>query len=146
MKRDEEPVVVEQDFPCSTAVLWQAISDLDRMRRWYFDRIPAFRAEVGFTTRFDIDSGARVFAHVWKVVEVDPGRRLAYSWRYDGYPGASTSIFEVLGNETGSRLILTCVVNEDFPDDIPEFTRDSCLGGWRYFVNESLKNYLQSVS
>jgi uncharacterized protein YndB with AHSA1/START domain len=140
MKRDEEPVVVEQDFSCSAALLWNAISDAERMRRWYFDCIPEFRAEIGFTTRFDIDAGERTFPHVWKVVEVDPGRKLAYSWRYDGYSGASTSIFEV------SRLILSCVVNEDFADDIPEFTRDSCLGGWRYLINDSLKSYLKSAS
>ena len=146
MRRDEEPVVVVQDYSCSAALLWEAITDIDRMLRWYFDSIPDFRAEVGFKTRFDVDTGERIFPHCWEVVEVEPGRKIAYDWRFEGYPGASVSIFEVSGDETGSTLTLTCVVNEDFPDDVPEFTRDSCLGGWNYLVKDSLKAYLESTS
>ena len=146
MKRDEEPVVVAQDYSCSADLLWQAITDINRMRHWYFDSIPDFRAEVGFKTRFDVDTGERVFPHCWEVIEVEPGRKIAYNWRFDGYPGASVSVFEVSGDDSSSQLTLTCLVIEDFPDDIPEFTRDSCLGGWNYFLKESLHSYLQTAS
>ena len=146
MRTDEEPVVVSQGYPCAAALLWAAITDIERMRQWYFDSIPEFRAEVGFKTRFDVDTGERIFPHCWEVVEVDPGRKIAYSWNFDGYPGASVSIFEVSGGETSSKLTLTCVVNENFPDDVPEFTRESCLGGWNYFIKESLKSYLVKAS
>ena len=146
MRRDEEPVVVSQDYPCSAAMLWEAVTDIDRMRHWYFDNIPAFKAEIGFKTRFDVDTGERIFPHRWEVIEVDPGCKIAYSWHFDGYPGASISLFEVSGDEVSSKLTLTCLVTEDFPDDIPEFTRDSCQDGWSYFVKESLKSYLENTS
>lgn len=145
MRRDEEPVVVAQNYPCSVDLLWEAITDIDRMRDWYFDCIPAFRAELGFKTQFDVDTGERIFTHNWEVVEVESGRRIAYSWRFDGYPGESVSVFEVTGDETSSKLTLTCIVNEDFPDDVPEFTRDSCLGGWNYFIKDSLSKYLDNA-
>ena len=35
------------------------------------------------------------------------------------------------------------VIVESFPQDIPEFSRMSCLGGWTYFINQSLKEYLE---
>lgn len=146
MKRDEEPVVVSQDFPCSASALWEAITDIDKMRHWYFDNIPDFKAEVGFKTQFDVDAGERIFRHHWEVVEVVPGRKIAYVWQFDGYPGTSISVFEVAGDEAGSRLTLSCPVTEDFPDDIPEFTRDSCLGGWNYFIGESLNAYLSPAT
>jgi hypothetical protein len=38
--------------------------------------------------------------------------------------------------------VLTVEVLEDFPDDIPEFRRESCIGGWNYFINHRLKEYL----
>lgn len=145
MRRDEKPVVVVQNYPCSVALLWEAITKIDRMRQWYFDNIPAFGAEVGFKTRFDIDTGERIFVHCWEVVEVESGRKIAYNWRFDGYPGTSVSIFEVSGDETSSKLTLTCKVNEDFPDDVPEFSRQSCQGGWNYLIKESLSTYLENA-
>ncbi len=30
----------------------------------------------------------------------------------------------------------------DFPDDVPEFERESCLGGRQYFIGQALKAYL----
>jgi hypothetical protein len=33
-------------------------------------------------------------------------------------------------------------VVEDFPDDIPEFDRESCQSGWNYLISESLSSYL----
>jgi hypothetical protein len=36
-------------------------------------------------------------------------------------------------------------VRETFPDDIPEFRRDSCIGGWEYLIQKSLKEYLEKA-
>jgi hypothetical protein len=35
------------------------------------------------------------------------------------------------------------VAREDFMDGIPEFKRESGLAGWEYFLNKSLKDYLE---
>jgi len=34
------------------------------------------------------------------------------------------------------------LVLEDFPQDIPEFKRESGLAGWTYLILESLQKYL----
>jgi hypothetical protein len=51
--------------------------------------------------------------------------------------------FELFKEGDGTRLRLTHIVLKDFPDDIPEFKRESGLAGWRYFLGERLKAYLQ---
>ena len=42
------------------------------MRQWYFENIPAFKAEVGFETQFEIHNQGRIFPHRWKVTKVVP--------------------------------------------------------------------------
>lgn len=65
------------------------------MRQWYFKNIPSFKPEVGFETRFNVQSQDRNFHHIWKVVEVVPLKKIAYNWKYEGYPGNSLAVFEL---------------------------------------------------
>ena len=142
MKSDEAPVIVEQDFGRSTSVVWNAITDVDEMRKWYFDNIPDFKAEVGFNTQFLVESGGRRFVHLWEVTEVETLNKVVYNWKFEGYPGDSYVSFEVSGDDESSQLRVTAEVQESFPRNIPEFTRESCMGGWTYFINQRLKAYL----
>ena len=142
MRTHEEPVVVEQEFNRPRADVWNAITKIEEMRNWYFENIPDFKAEVGFCTRFPVDAGDRIFLHLWQVTEVVPQRKVVYNWKYEGHAGDSLISFEVSGDEHSCQLRVTMQVLEDFPEDIPEFTRESCVGGWTYFINERLKAYL----
>lgn len=144
MKISEEPVVVEQYFDRSVDDLWSALVEVDQMRLWYFDNIPAFRPEPGFKTEFMVRTEEREFLHKWHVTEVVPGRKIVYNWKFEGYEGEADSIFELSSDGQQSRLIVTMQVLADYTDDIPEFTRESCLGGWEYFIGESLKDYLDA--
>ncbi|MEZ4686641.1 MAG: SRPBCC domain-containing protein [Bacteroidia bacterium] len=143
MKRNEPPIIVEQGFGQAAAELWEAITDHSRMTRWYFEHIPAFEPVPGFETSFEVKSGDRIFTHCWKVTEVVPGQRISYTWRYEEYPGDAIVSFEIFETDTGSLLRLTLRVLEDFQETIPEFTRDSCLAGWNYFLGERLKEFLE---
>jgi uncharacterized protein YndB with AHSA1/START domain len=142
MKKEEAPIVVEQDFDRSVSDVWNAITRIGEMRKWYFENIPDFKAEVGFVTQFVVESGGRSFLHLWKVTEIDPQRKVVCSWKFGGLPGDSFVTFEVSGDEKAARLRVTTLVQENFPEDIPEFSRESCLGGWNYFIKDRLKAYL----
>ena len=142
MKKEEPPIVVEQDFDRSVSAVWDAVTKIGEMRKWYFENIPDFKAEEGFATRFVVESGGRSFLHLWEVTEVDPQHKVVYNWRYEGLPGDSLVTFEVSGDEKSARLRVTALVLESFPEDIPEFSRESCLGGWTYFIKGRLKAYL----
>lgn len=142
MRKNDEPIVVEQTFDRPIDTLWIAITEIGLMRQWYFDNIPSFEPEVGFETQFNVRCQGRDFLHLWKVTEVVPGKMITYNWKYKGYPGDSFVTFELSEQDNLVKLRLSHKVEEDFPEDIPEFTRESCLEGWTYFIRNSLKEFL----
>lgn len=142
MKKGDKPVIVEQSFKKPVLDVWNAITDLDLMKNWYFDNIPAFKAEVGFKTQFNVTNEARNFLHLWEITEVVPQKKIAYSWKFKEYPGEGLVEFEISQKDDTTHLKLTNHIVESFPDGIPEFTRESCIGGWEYFIQERLKEYL----
>ena len=140
-----EPIIVEQAFDVSKETLWKAITERDQMIKWFFDNIPDFKAEVGFETQFNVNAGERDFLHLWKITEAIPEQKVVYDWRYPNIPGIGKVTFEVFAEGEGSRLRLTNEGLESFPKDVPEFTRESCEGGWKYFIQGNLKNYLEAA-
>lgn len=142
MRATDEPVIVEETFAVPADIVWRAITDVDEMTQWFFENIPSFKPEVGFNTQFTVRSGERAFLHLWEVTEVVPMRKIVYSWKYETYPGEASVLFELTQEGESTRLKLTNIVLEDFPDDIPEFKRESCVAGWEYFIQGRLKEYL----
>lgn len=142
MNSSEPPIVVEQTFDAPVEAVWKAITEIERMKKWYFEPIPDFKAEVGFATKFNIACNGRNFMHRWKVTEVEPNKSISYNWSYEGIGGDSFVKFELSADGPGSRLKLTHTTTEDWPSDIPEFTREACAGGWNYFIKGTLVEYL----
>lgn len=146
MKVSEPAVIVSQRFELPAETVWKAITNINDMRLWFFDNIPAFKPEVGFKTKFTVKSEDRTFPHLWEVTEVIPFHKIVYNWTYEGYKGDSFVTFQLTETENQTLLTLTTKVVADFPDDIPEFKRESCLTGWSYFIKTSLVSYLNSKS
>ena len=143
MKKNDEPIIVEQTFNTSIDTLWKSITEIDQMRQWYFENIPSFKPEVGFETQFNVHSHDRTFLHMWSVTEVVPMKKLTYNWKYENYPGDSFVVFELFKENNMTKLRLTHQVQESFPEDIPEFSRESCVEGWTFFIRKSLKEFLE---
>lgn len=144
MKVNDDPIIIEQFFNSPIELVWNAISNVKEMRKWFFDNIPDFKPEVGFETQFNIKSEERNFFHKWRIRNVIPKKMIEYNWSYDVYPGNAFVIFELSEVNSSTKLTLTNIVTEDFPEDIPEFKRESCIGGWTYFINNRLKEYLEN--
>jgi len=143
MKTSDEPIIVEQTFNSSVESVWNAITDIEQMRKWYFENIPDFKPAIGFRTQFNVQSDERNFLHMWKVTDVQPQKLIKYIWKFENYPGESSSTFELLNQDDLTKLRLTVEILEDFPEDIPEFKRESCIEGWKYFINNRLKEFLE---
>ena len=146
MMRPEDPaIVVEQQLNTSPETAWRALTERDEMVKWYFDSIPAFKAEVGFETAFDVDAGDRVFLHQWRISAVEPGRSVVVEWRFDGMKGLGMVRFDVLtGDEPGTCTVrVTNTIEESYPD-LEQFKRESCEGGWKYFLQQRLKEHFNS--
>lgn len=144
MKKSDEKIVVEQSFSASKSELWNAITNIDEMHKWYFENIPDFKPEEGFSTKFNVQSEDRNFMHIWKILEVIPQQLIKYNWKYEDYAGDSNVTFELIEEDDSILLKLTVDILEDFPDEIPEFKRESCVNGWNYFLQNRLKDYIES--
>lgn len=144
MKSSEPPIIVEEIFECAAEVVWEAITEHNRMVQWFFDNIPAFEPEVGFETQFNIHNEGRDFLHRWKVTEVVPLRKITTHWSFEGYDGEALVAFELFPENDRILLRVTNIVLADFDDSIPEFKRESCQGGWEYFIQQSLKSFLSA--
>ncbi|MCB0473181.1 MAG: SRPBCC domain-containing protein [Flavobacteriaceae bacterium] len=143
MRSTDPPVIVEQIFNTDINTVWKAITVVDQMKLWFFDNITSFLPELGFKTRFEVKSGNRIFTHLWEITEVIPYKKITYNWKYREYPGDSFVTFQLSERPEQVRLVLTNTVTADFPDEIPEFSRESCLGGWNYFLKERLKTFIE---
>ena len=137
-----ERIIVKQQFDVSTSVLWEAITKHSLMIQWFFENIPAFQAKQGFSTEFMVKSDEREFLHLWTITEVIPEKKIVYDWSYRHYEGKCFVSFEIEATEKGTLLTLTNHVVEPFSCNIPEFTEESCRGGWQYFINDRLKNFI----
>lgn len=142
MKKSDKPIIVEHLFPLPDSAVWKAITDPQEMRQWYFEFLTAFQAQPGFKTQFTISNEGRTFTHLWEITEVIPFKKIACRWEFAEYPGEGLVVFEVFKKEEVTRLRLTSTVIKNFPDDIPEFKRESGVAGWNYFIKERLKEYL----
>ncbi len=142
MKKTDQPIIITKTYNASRETVWRALTELGQMTQWYFEQIPAFRAEVGFETQFAVQVEDRVFTHLWRMTEVIPFQKFTHTWRYLEYPGDAFVTFELAEVEGKTQLTLTLEVIENFAEGIPEFRRESCVGGWEYFLGERLMGYL----
>ena len=146
LRHTDDPIIIKESFRISVNKLWNALTEVDQMRQWFFENIPDFKPEVGFQTQFAVVNEGRTFTHLWTITEVVPDKKIVYNWKYKEYPGDSLAIFELSQENDQTLLRLTLKILEDFPAEIPEFSRESCIGGWNYFLGERLKEYLPDKS
>lgn len=139
---DDRPIVIEQSFKSSAEKIWNAITDKDEMKQWYFD-LKEFKPEVGFEFRFLAgESEDNQYLHICKITEVIPGKKIAYSWRYNGYEGISYVSFELFPEGKRTRLKLIHSGLETFPESNPDLAKENFAAGWKQIIGNSLKNYL----
>jgi len=134
------PFIIEQVYDAPIEKVWQAITEEDQMREWYFPQIIRFEPVVGFEFQF-IDDGSN-YKKDWRVTRVIAGKLLAHSWIYKGYPGSSEVTFELFKEEDKTRLKLTHTGLASFPHD-PHFARRRFEEGWERIIRTDLKKNLE---
>lgn len=137
-----QPFTIERTLNASVDRVWKALTDKDQMKEWYFD-LSEFKATPGFEFHFNGGSDDKVYVHNCKIVEVVEGKRLSYSWAYQGYEGNSLVTFELFKEGEKTRLKLTHEGLETFPQNNPAFARDSFAQGWTHIIGTSLPAFLE---
>ena len=140
---NNQPIVLEKTFHAPVNRVWQAITNKDEMKKWYFD-LADFKAEKGFKFQFTAgEEGGRQFLHLCEITEVIPQKKLTYSWRYDGFTGNSFVTFELFEQGDKTLLKLTHEGIETFPNETSDFAKENFVEGWNQIINISLKEYLE---
>src|SRR6266542_358216 len=135
-------VVVERTFSAQPERIWKALTDVEEMRRWYFD-LKEFKPEVGFEFEFTVEHEGVKYCHLCKITEVIPQKKLAYTWRYKGHEGDSLVTFELFADGDKTRLKLTHEGLETFPKT-PSFARKRFMEGWTQIIGSSLNEFVES--
>ncbi len=137
------PFVIERTFNASAETIWQAITDKNKMKHWYFD-IAEFRPEVGFEFQFTAENKNVKYVHLCKITDVIAGKKLRYSWAYEGYPGKSYVTFELFPEGDQTRLKLTHEGLETFPAHIADFAKENFAAGWTMIIGTNLQQFVEA--
>src|SRR5437868_3867511 len=131
---DDQPIIVERTFNAPVSKVWKAITDKEKMKKWSF-AFAEFRPEVGFKFHFSGGpSPEKQYLHLCEITEVIPGKKLSYSWRYDGYAGNSFVTFELFEEDDKTLLRLTHAGIETFPKENPDFAKQNFVEGWSQII------------
>jgi uncharacterized protein YndB with AHSA1/START domain len=138
----EQPFIIERTYDAPIEKVWRAITNKEDMKQWYFD-LAEFKPEVGFEFQFLAGSDAKKYLHLCKITEVVEGKKLTYTWRYDGYEGSSRVTFELSPEGNKTKLKLTHTGLGTFPTDNPDFKRESFAAGWTHIIGTSLRQFVE---
>lgn len=139
----ESPFVIERTYNAPVGKVWQALTDKEQMKEWYFD-IEKFEPEVGFEFQFTgKGSKGEEYVHHCKITEVINGQKLSYTWSYEGIEGMSLVSFELVAEGETTRVKLTHEGLETFKTDSPDFAKESFAGGWTEIIGKNLKNFVE---
>lgn len=142
-----KPIIVSETIQADLALSWELITNHSYMVQWYFEQLEAFEPKVGFKTSFDIQAESRSFHHQWEVLEVKEFEKIVYSWTYKDISGEGKVTFSLTPvSKTETKVTVTTEGLESFPQNIPEFTQESCTAGWNYFIKDRLKFFVEQLS
>ena len=82
----------------------------------------------------------RQYEHICQVTEVVEGRKLTYSWRYEGYAYVT---YELKPEGDKTRVSLTYRITRPFPVDNPDFKLEMAAYGWNLTLN-NLKKFIEA--
>lgn len=138
-------VVIERIYEATIEKVWEALTNKDQMKQWYFD-VSDFKAEVGFEFQFSAENEGKIYLHKCKVVEAKPITKIAYTWSYEGYEGQSLVTFELFSeDENKTRLKLTHSGTDSFLSH-HDFEKADFNEGWESILGQSLRNFVETDS
>ena len=138
-----QPFVIERTYNAPIEKVWNALTDKDQMKKWYFD-LAEFKPVVGFEFQFyGQGHKGEQYLHLCKVTQVIPGKKISYTWSYDKYEGVSEVSFELFAEGDKTRLKLTHEGLETFPSNNPDFAKQSFSDGWTMLIGTLLKDFIE---
>jgi len=143
---ENQTITLEQVLNAPVSRVWKVLTDKVEMKNWYFD-LAEFIPEAGCKFQFwGGPSPDNQYLHLCEVTEAIPEKKLAHSWRYDGYQGTTLVTFELLDQDGETLLKFTHEGIDTFPKDNPDLAISNFIIGWNYIIHTALKNYIETGS
>ena len=140
-----EPIIKEVSINAPIATVWNAVTNKDQMKEWYFD-IADFKPEPGHAFEFMAECDGEEYLHICRVKEVVPMQKISYTWRYEQTKGDSLVTFELYDEGEVTRVKLTHEGVELFADHGKDFGRECFDAGWTDFIQRALKEYAEKAT
>ena len=138
-----KPFEIECTYNAPAHAVWEALTDKDKMKQWYFD-LPEFKPEVGFEFRFYGGDEENQYLHICKITEVNPFKKLAHTWQYEGQDAITYVTFELFAEGDKTRIKLTHEGLERIAKYGSSFAPENFAAGWTDIIGNHLKNFLES--
>src|SRR5512140_688959 len=125
------PIDLQVVLPVEPAVAWRAVTDPDRVIEWFTNASPV--GPVGSVYRLDFGDGSVVSG---EVTELDPGRRFAHRWHWEGADAEQTTLvtWTVAPMGTGSAIRL---VHDGWAEaGLDQSERDDHEGYWSGYLED----------
>ena len=136
-------VIVKQRVNAPVEKVWNAITDKEQMKEWYFD-IPDFELAVHNEFNFYEPGGENKFHHHGEILEVIPNTKLKHSWSYPEFSKEKTLVkWELEPDGASTNVTLTHKGLENFDHLGKDFAHESFEAGWNEIVGKSLKDYVE---
>ncbi|MAU71665.1 MAG: ATPase [Pseudozobellia sp.] len=134
------PLIMEFFFNAPKKDVWEAMTNSEKMKIWYFPQLKEFIPKVGYEFKFE--DSADTYRKKWVVTKINIPDTLAHSWAYKGYQGVSEVTFDLFSTDSGTKIRITHTGLESFPDD-PHFKRERFEWGWNNLLGKNLKILLE---
>jgi uncharacterized protein YndB with AHSA1/START domain len=138
-------VKVDTVFDASKSQVWEALTNPEIMKVWYFD-IPIFDLNVGAEFSF-YEGEKKEYLHRCKILKVEDQKLFQHTWEHpEQSKGSSTLTWEIEeldGNKV--QVTLSHEGLENFADAGPNFAPENYEMGWNAIVKTNLRNYLYNI-
>lgn len=125
-----KPLVFERTLDAPVSAVWEAITDKNKMKHWYFD-LKEFKPQKGFEFSFTVEKDNKQYIHLCKITEVITGKKLSYTWKYQNEPGDSEVTWELFPEGDKTKLKLTHTGIHTFAEaKDPAFDVSNFNEGW----------------
>lgn len=136
-------LIREELYNAPLEKVWNALTDKDQMKEWYFD-IPDFELEEGSVFNFYEPGGKNEFHHQCTIKEINPFKKFQHTWTYpEKSKGETTLTWELFpeGDTTLVKLSQTGI--ESFADGGEAFSKENFETGWKEIMSSSLKDFVE---
>jgi len=138
-------VKVSSNFETSKQKVWEAITNPEKMKVWYFE-MSNFILEIGNVFSF-YETDGRAFFHECKILNFEENKMLKYTWTHPQQSkGSSIVTWSIEELESGKvEVTLTHEGLDSFADVGEKFAPANYEMGWNALVKTSLRNYLYNI-